>query len=408
MDLESFWAEFAQHHWERQPLARDRVFPASPVTSEALFQTVVRCCDLQQGKSEVDVRFYSEGQQKDILQVFPLLPRAADGSFVAYHQRVLHELGGREYALVINNLEALDFPLWEWSCAFLHGLFRRVGLNQLGVYYALFVGNYRSTPFGVHRDPESVFHLPVVGHKAILTWPADYTIRNPGLKNAHQYGDFLDGSTRLDTGPGGLIYWPSGAWHVGEGDGQLAVSLALSLKCYADLLAPLLHQVLRQQPRSEAGPVNCPFDPDDLQSSAGRLPAALTEAASAVRAATSDAAMRILWLKTVSGFGFLYPPRPLADVALTPADVIRGCPGHPVLCVPLGDGELGVASCGHVLTCRDQPEVRTMIARLNEGLPQPIKRVLAECSRALPVKQTWVLLNGLYRFRAIQRLGPGE
>src|SRR5436305_141542 len=58
MELEAFWSDFALGYWERQPMARDPFFPAPPVGPEVLFETVVRCCELEHGKGEVDVRFY--------------------------------------------------------------------------------------------------------------------------------------------------------------------------------------------------------------------------------------------------------------------------------------------------------------------------------------------------------------
>ena len=72
---------------------------------------------------------------------------------------------------------------------------------------------HEKTPFGVHLDNASAFMFTIDGAKRMLAWPGDY----PGITGrTMDYAGIRPDAELLDAPSGSMIYWPSGAWHVGE------------------------------------------------------------------------------------------------------------------------------------------------------------------------------------------------
>lgn len=416
---EEFWPAFAREHWERRPLAVER--PPFPLLRSAddLFQTSVRACRSSlyrpQGLRDVlayylldrrepppryiKVRFMVEDTG---LGRYPrwvlapvvrhdLLPREEDGSFSGYHDRVTRllnpawrrrlGLGRRRYALVINNLEAVDFELWSWTRDFLRGLYREVGMNNGGSYFALFMGDYFRTSFGAHWDPESVFSFPVIGRKAMRTWPSSYVEANPELRRSVSYARFLDASTVHSAGPGGFVYWPSDAWHIAESDGELSVSMVLGLQVY-----PAKGAVVAGEPRDSK---TVPFDPDDLQRAAENIPHGLV--------LPRRGSPGPYWVNLATAMGCLYPPEPHSEEL--PRDGVVRCQS-PIVRVRLGFGRLLVGANGHSIETHDEPAIGRLLDELSSGEPMSVREAAARYSGSLTQDHLFALLENLYQCRA--------
>lgn len=403
----AFWADFAARHWERRPLAVGDILAVPPTSPEALFQTVVRSCDLSRGKTGVTLRYYVAGQPQEVPKVYHLLPKASDAGFAEYDGRVRDALGGAEYSLVVNNLEVHDFPLWSWSRSFLKGLYERVGMNKLGVYYALFIGNYSKTPFGVHQDEESVFHFPVVGTKSMRVWPEAYALKHPRLRMALEYEEFVKDSTLLKAAPGGLIYWPSGAWHIGEYVGEFTASLALSLNCYKELIRPwLANMVETLDAETDKSGVTVPFDPRDPQGGAAQLPDALRRVGEYLAAMSDESHLRTLWLKMVTGSNFIHVPAPAADAPpVGPGDTIQGSSEFPIVCLPAAPGRLLLSANGHVIAHADHASLRALAERIATGRELRAGQLADEFAGGeLTAAALLGVLNQLQSIRAVWRI----
>src|SRR6185369_16732647 len=108
-----------------------------------------------------------------------------------------------------------------------------------------FLGTYKVTPFGVHIDATTAFHFPVVGRKTMRFWDESAVARHAGLRGAHDYARFLDGSVAITARPGEALSWPSNRWHVGESDGSFAVTWGVGYWVGHDMRELALHQALR-------------------------------------------------------------------------------------------------------------------------------------------------------------------
>jgi hypothetical protein len=291
-------------------------------------------------------------------QVKQLLPKASDKSFLNYNARMVDTLGGVAFYLLLSNLEATDYILWKWGCDFLRNLYRRVEMNRIGVHYLLFMGNYTSTPLGVHRDAATFFHFPIEGTKYLRTWPASISSTHPGLIGLTKYDEYLNSSQLLKAGRGGAFYMPTSCWHIGESrDGEFVVSLALSMFTFDSLAVPLAQELLSAiagsvRPVSDSAQWSetIPFNPDDIQASVDHLPLALSDAAAQVKARLTDDALVMLWMKLCTAYGFLNPPRlrPVQSVGST--DHVRLTPNYPLANRTLATGQTVIAAGGHLLT----------------------------------------------------------
>jgi ribosomal protein L16 Arg81 hydroxylase len=404
-DLIDFWQVFARQYWEKKPLARDNVFSDSPINKLELFKAVKRSCDLSKDRNGVQLRLFVDGEARDLYRAYKLLPKDTDSSFESYHDRLEAELKGKKYSLIINYLEAHSFPLWAWSRGFLRGLYDQVGMNTLGVYYALFMGNYKKTPFGVHHDPESVFHLPIIGTKRMRTWSSSYVVDNPRLKMSTQYQDHIKESTLLQASPGGIVYWPSDLWHIGEYSGELSVSLALSLNCFKNLVKPLLAQILDQyHANSNTNNVTIEFRSEALQESVQRLPEIMVEAGEFINKRSSNDYLRHMWLKTVTGYNFVYVPVPVELPPLHLEDYIIGSSEYPILIMQLEENQLAVSANGHILNFPDTTAMRALINEINKGIELRISDLSNANNINLGTREALEILNQLQGIRAIWKV----
>jgi hypothetical protein len=362
-----FWNSFVENNWEKKVFASNNVFKTPPIDEDLFFNTVLKCVE---DYDAISFRFYIGTKAQKIGPGYEFLPKPEDKSFQGYNERVSGILGDKKYCLVLNYLEVVDFGLWEWSREFLSGLYEKIGFNKLGNYNALFVGNYDKTPFGVHLDPESVFHIPIVGKKVMMTWPNAYSAKEPGIVGAHDYQAFLGGATKLEASPGGFLYWPSESWHISEKADDFSVSLALSLHCVHNVVPQLLSKIDTFAKRMDGLNTGTaiPFNPHNMMDSAASLPDDLSNAVNFIQHVASETALRCEWIKLVTGYNFPNPPKPepLDNSSISGNSVIAGNSKYPIVYVKLGDN-LAVSANGHLIT-RDYSECLTrMLTEINQG-----------------------------------------
>lgn len=354
---DGFWKIFAERHWEREHLVAGEHFPAAPVTPEALFPDVVRSCDPALAEpAGVTLRYFLDGQphlQPDGRIEPALRPRADDRSLEGYRARVRAETG-KAFGLVITNIQAVSFPLFDFCRRFVRPLTDRVGIPNGGVGLELYFGE--RAPFPLHVDPDSVFHMPVYGRKRIRAWAPGAADVNPTVKGAFfdRYEPHLASSVLLETEPGGVLYWPSTYWHTGENKGELSASLALSLTTYEDPDRAMV-QLLEYAAPGQANEVD--LSAFLMENSGGKI-------------------LRQLYLKLESAGGFILCPRPEPPVALRDDDVVRGDPEYPVRWGEGDDGVLEVSANGHLVEQPRHAGLESMLEALNLGEPRAVRQLL--------------------------------
>jgi hypothetical protein len=421
----TFWSDFVERHWEKSPLAIRRPFAAPLATAEELFSALVDACDQYRrderaagpdSRGKARVRFNlgdaRAGHAQLMTDVGKHLPLPADETVEGYARRLARQSGDIRFELIVRHFQALSMELWLRMSGFFRGLYEFVGIPAENSEAVLFLRNHEATSFGMHRDEAGVFMFILQGRKRVLTWPRDYFDGGAGAFCTLDYERFRGDALILDGGPGDIIYWPSGHWHVAESSGPLSASISLGLRLDYEPVAEVLRHLGRAAGArlgANAAADTYPFDPDDPQQSAADVPATIEAALEAVkevcRGEEFERLIKLAWLNRVTSFGFVSVPPPLPRSTLGDGEVIRGRPGYPVVWIPLEDGQLACSANGHSLKVKGSAEVIQMIELLNTGAPRSVNDIIRGCAGHGAVREAAILRNlleSLFCIRAVE------
>lgn len=386
----NFWDKIANEYYGKQGFCSDNLHCDKEIDQQSLFESVVKCCD-QHEDGKWGVRLYLNGEE--ILdgrstdrseKVRHLFPTLEDGSFEAYNQRM--ESLGHEYCLVINDIERVDYPIWDWSRRFLSPLFHRRGMNHMGIFYCVFVGNYKKTIFGVHFDPECVFQIPVIASKKMRLWNAEYVQSHPEIRESMDYDSHLSESTAIEANPGGFNCWPKKNWHIAESDGHFHVSLALALQEYSDITPYLINNVICKQlnerrelidhfeyeglPDGKLQQIPLHIDPDDLVHSAAQIPESFLSSFQTIHEKLSAKNKEAFWMRLATAYGFTTCPEPILRESLptlSESSTFSVEQEFPIIFKRMDDGSLLIAANGHVYEVKCSDWYEQVITSLNTG-----------------------------------------
>lgn len=224
-----FWAHFSQRYWEKKAACfKGLTSPLFTIDSDSLFALILRYSEKCEGsRTTHGIKLYLDGHKQYPDEVLALLPVPSDRSLLGYHRRMsaLFE----DYCLVCDELLQVTGAERGVLDSFMLGLYRQVGFPAKFAELGLYLGNYRTTPFGVHRDGCGVFSIPVKGTKRFRLWKPDFVEKTPQLQRAHRYADYLKYSTLMVARPGDIAYWPSTAWHVAESRGAFSATWSIGV-----------------------------------------------------------------------------------------------------------------------------------------------------------------------------------
>jgi 50S ribosomal protein L16 3-hydroxylase len=387
----AFWERFVKEHWERHPLVLRRPLDASLLSSGELFEAAVAICNAKRaGDRGVDLRLFMDSLLR-LNEDGRLLPRQEDGDVEGYGARLARAAGEGGFGLLFNKFERSSFELWDRSRRFVHGLFSRVGFPAGRAEVLCFIGNYRATPFGLHKDSAYVFDFVVSGRKRMLVWPfevfqeeADAILAAKGASSGDprqlelnigqvDYRRFLDSAIVLEGGPGDVFYWPAGYWHVAESDGgvtatvNIAITPAGSTGRVVDAAAKPWLSAL---PWSDgfgvgADAAGCSVDlPEPVRS-------ALRSYQEFFGSASFERSVLVSWLGYRSRSAFRDTPPLLKVSDLVEADVVIGDSMFLILMAadPVDAEATIVASNGHVFQIPSHARILDLIKALNMGRP---------------------------------------
>ncbi len=291
-----------------------------------------------------------------------LLPQAGDRHFFGYHARLTREFGVADYCLIVPDWHAHAPSLLEPLLDSVAALTQRVGISSARMDTQLFVGDYRTTPFGAHADPTSSFHVPVVGTKRMRVW-SGASARAEGLVAGQlEYRDQSASSRVLEAQVGEAMYWPSHAWHVAESDGGLNVTWGLGYWFGDRLRDAVLDQLGAQWKHSDCAPQRQVATADAVASTMQRL-GSVADSAELHRAALR------LALEHESALGFWRMPA-LADTPRPlPCRVFARAAGRTIAWAPWGDAKLLVAARGHSMCVEDTRQMREALTAVVDGAP---------------------------------------
>lgn len=220
------WDWFMRHHWEQDPVKLRGPEWANFCDISELFDVLTESRGSDRLKSD---RFWvARNKQPRCSEDFTLVdldlfgPQRSDGTLSGFFDR----MAGRCFGINLHRLgywrpefrQRLAEPISRLTSARNSGLVKRWDLD-------CFLGTYRMTPFGVHKDKASVFSWCLHGERTYLTWPPDYPWPQEDLfvPDESRLKRHLESAERFRVGPGELFYWPSNRWHVVCSDGQPSI-----------------------------------------------------------------------------------------------------------------------------------------------------------------------------------------
>lgn len=381
-----FWQHLVDAYWEKGSASFDAV-PASlwRLDAQELFGLLTWCSEHM---GESDVRYYMTRSDLTVWQLVrpkpDVLPMKEDGSIAAYQERMRRFVPKPDgYSIFVNNVIRHDHVAWSGVRDFVRGLVQLVGLPPGGINAGVGLGEYDYTPFGLHVDKgRSAFVLPIIGRKRFRIWPSRYVRQHPELARSRgEYGGLEKDSLVLEASPGGLMYWPSDAWHTAESvDGSFTAMLAIGA-----LLAPELETV--------------PCDVDDLQGCAQDVPESFLAAVAAIEGtdpSQDGTAVDRLWMSRLSGLGLRFPI-PLRDDA-PPQERLRAQRQYPILWRPLSDGQYAVGVNGHCVV-ESGDWLPELIERINSGVPFEVAELVSDSAGDLAAQK---LIERLWTCRALE------
>jgi hypothetical protein len=248
-----FAPDFAEQliaQWNTGP----RVFSGalrSSIFTPAEFMTALRgAADEYRANPSARVppgRLYVNSEPAGADRLAALLPAGGGETAEQYVARIGDVLHGDEVGIVLDNCEQHVPAMRDGLVPVLHRLFSKVGYPARRNHLCIYAGNYRSTPFGIHRDDCHVLMLSGIGRKRMAFWPRPYfdekTQMGPGGKLRVRLQDHLARATVLEIGPSDVLYWPADDWHVAVSDDNV-FQAALSVGIYhagssAEIMASL-------------------------------------------------------------------------------------------------------------------------------------------------------------------------
>ncbi len=329
------------------------------------------------------LRFFGDGFNAQVLEDFArYLPTALDENFESYSKRVASLLGHQEWCIATNNLHRHSPEVWQATREFAHSLFSEIGLAASEISAESFIGPYRSTAAGIHKDKFHIFTFPLVGRKTMLTWPFSSVAKamglpaNEDLSLQNLVSPFRTGVPGgmaplvLEADPGDMMYWPPGSWHVGHGRGDFNATLIFTVRSIANAgewvtkVAPVpAAQLAAQEPTKQT------------RSRRRHLQQILQTAKTHAKHLTSDDfanRLRDEFDRRRSAVGIEPPVAPITPApSVQRSDALVADPRFPIL-MREPEKKSDVLTCymnGRVLTVAPAQTFSGLIRRLNRGGP---------------------------------------
>lgn len=361
----NFWRRFTKAKWNRKPTVIRAPFRNSIVTSAEVFEALIRATRRLRAPTD-DLSFrLASGRVLLDSDLDRLLPRAQDISLERYASRIDRTAGGQQFSIFISDFQIdLGWAFFRRLQQFLKELYVIEGVPSKRAEVDLFLGNYRRTHTGVHRDSADVFCFVVDGRKRIRAWPEDAIPSTSPVSGPSKYERFLGRSICLEGEPGDIIYWPSSYWHVAESGGWFGSSLSLGLY-YGGGVVKALASGLETGYREIFGNENrlpsIPF-------SNRRVSAHFASIAKRVRRESGSLTLALVrgWMERITGYGFVRIPRARGRVPLRVSKAVRAHPTSSILSRK-DNNQLVIAASGSSVVVSFHRDAERLIHILNSG-----------------------------------------
>jgi len=238
---QALWQDFAQTTWGQQPtVLKGKEF----IIGEETFQVFIQGCEqFRAGELDEHAKLYINGERLPTDQLAAALPTPEDGTPERYEERLMRDYDARSFLIYAYDLQKYWPELTDRLEHFVGDLFDHVKCPGGPATVEIFMGRYKTTDGGIHKERCATFHGVLSGDKMMRVWPEDTW--DPSQEETLFKGDettghdevylkkmsadsCLDKAIDLVGEPGDVMYWPAGWWHIGLSP-RLTVSVTLAL-----------------------------------------------------------------------------------------------------------------------------------------------------------------------------------
>ncbi|SAL59837.1 hypothetical protein [Caballeronia humi] len=358
-----------------------------------------------------DIHLFIGGKRLPKAVLDPLLPDIGDSTLEQYGERLCQAAEAADVMLYVTGLQRFTPTIWKRACEFLIPLYESVGLPAGYADLELFMGRYRATPGGVHRDQGTNFHFVISGQKKMHLWP------RPDLSEAlDPAGEASSDSRRFQTdqwmwdlghglslaaASGDVFHWAIEHWHVGDSP-EFSVSLNIAL--YLNGSPWKLVESALSRALALANASSYPFDPRAEDWHAQGFPSDVSRIFDRLAGMASLESIEALcareWLRKMTSFGFAIVPPPEASPVVQPGDVFKRTGVIPVLYRRVG-GRLLYSANGHVDETIDSPRMLNLFDQINRLQPE-CEQFVMEPSCDEDVTRKLEVVRRLVQMRAVK------
>jgi hypothetical protein len=362
----------------------------------------------QRRSTKYGMRLWLEGKQVlDMSDFFATAPEPGED----VDHWVQRAFGSQRFGIILNRGEKFSNRLSRFMAQRLQPLLQKIGMPTEGFLFTIFIGNYDSTPLGIHKDlpGKSVMHFHLgPGGKTMYTWDDDYPpAQGRHFQNKKPIEPHLPHATRHDFAEGDVYFMPENRFHVGTQDG---LSIGIACWCNNRSNADFSKELLTFMKRNYLldSPLMLKADQRGLDDVSGLEPTlALYQFPPEVQDLSFKDLMRNLYrdlrYALYSNAGLRNAPLPLLD-----PDPLAG---KSTLCLEApyslryylteATGKLMVFVRGTQIALRHIECLPRLIDRINRGEPLAIADIVQEYGQDLPPEALRYFLGQLYQHNGI-------
>jgi hypothetical protein len=376
------WEKFYEEEWQKKPTLLRGMLAKALISEDEVFSTIKRAFAEHQTSPHGFIRIFFD----DMMAMMPddFAP-TIEKTLAEYEQKLSQLRPGCRFGIQINHCELFSEEIYIKTQFLLKNIYSNTSLPIHEIESVLFIGNYKSTPFGVHQDQESILSCNLIGEKRLRFWNPETP--NPAPKYHNQKN--IENSFILQGSIYDFYYWSGNYWHIGESDGSLTASLNICIsnkKSQFNVLSDFLKNVLSNESLASTSFMiqklaKNQVKPSDIFCEATNTPIKMLYSLPIEKILLEEFQY---WMKRISAIGFSrtlpkYPSR-----SLLKSEIINFSPSGLALWSTMED-KISLAINGYVLELPLHPGILDLLEYISKQNPSNVGDLLKRFSNEATV-----------------------
>ncbi|MGF6884630.1 hypothetical protein ABIA39_007190 [Nocardia sp. GAS34] len=389
MDQSELWATL-RTRWGRRPLEVIESPLAVGVDESLIWKALVDGASNRERYPDFTLRVTLDNHPLAIDAEAAYLPVESDTGLDGYLKRIDDQSGSSPWSVAASGIHTVSSALWDRARDFANDVRHELGVQPLGhVDMDIFMGHYQSTSVGIHQDFAHNFSFTLRGPKYLLTWPSKMGNKIP--KRTLNYDSIRESATVLHGVPGGMTYFPSDEFHIGESPTRPTVAVNFALFETQNSVSEAMYSLQQVvEPPTELAPST--GDGTSINPAAVR--AIFAQLAQALDSGAAERAATARWMTSMTSFQ-LDVERPGADVPAADSDRVGLRPEALLVFAddPTDKEQLLVSSQGYVAAVSNQLSVVTWLQEVAAGVTYAVSGIPEDCAALHNLLVDWGALD---------------